>query len=198
MAARINENFLALKGGYLFAEIARRVKQFKAEHPEAKVISMGIGDVTRPLTPAVIEAFQQAVAEMGRVDGFRGYGPDQGYPFLIDAIIAHDYAQRGVHVAPDEVFISDGAKSDTGNLQEIFGLENTVAVTDPVYPVYVDSNVMAGRTGEFNGEGKYEKILCSIRYLVFIRFSPLLGMRTFNYRRRSSRSGSRNVLLHQR
>jgi len=158
--AYINENYLKLPGSYLFSEIARRVNQFKKENPEADLIRMGIGDVTQPLAPAVVEAMKQAVEEMGRLETFRGYGPEQGYEFLIEKIIQHDFLPRGVKLSPDEVFISDGAKSDTGNFQEILGLQNIVAVTDPVYPVYVDSNVMAGRTGSYNAsKGQHEGIV---------------------------------------
>lgn len=159
MAVRINENYLKLKSSYLFADIGRRVRQFQEEHPDTRLIRMGIGDVTRPLAPAVVDQFKQAVEEMGRADTFRGYGPDQGYSFLIREIITRDYFPRGVHLTQDEIFISDGAKCDTGNIQEIFGLDNIVAVTDPVYPVYVDSNVMAGRTGVQGEDGRYEKMV---------------------------------------
>ena len=145
----INENYLKLPGSYLFAEISKRVTAFKAEFPEANIIRLGIGDVTKPLTPAVIDALHKAVDEMAHAETFRGYGPEQGYDFLIEKIIATDYAPRGVQLAKDEVFISDGSKSDVGNIQEIFGIDNIVAITDPVYPVYLDTNVMAGRTGEF-------------------------------------------------
>jgi LL-diaminopimelate aminotransferase len=145
---RINENYLKLRAGYLFPEIGRRVRAFKQEHPNAKVISMGIGDVTQPLAPAVIEAMHRAVDEMGRRETFRGYDDSGvGYEFLRQAIVENDFASRGVQIDLEEVFVSDGAKSDTGNMQEIFGVENVVAVADPVYPVYVDTNVMAGRTG---------------------------------------------------
>ena len=158
--AFVNENYLKLQGSYLFSEIARRVDEFKAGNPEADIIRLGIGDVTRPLAPAVIEAMHKAVAEMGQAETFRGYGPDQGYRFLIDKIIEFDFKPRGVQISPDEVFISDGAKSDTANFQEIFGTDNILAVTDPVYPVYVDSNVMAGRTGMLaDDKGQYEKIV---------------------------------------
>ena len=158
--ALMNENYLKLPGSYLFSEIARRVSQFKNENPEADIIRLGIGDVTRPLPPAVIEAMKKAVDEMGNAETFRGYGPEQGYDFLIEKIIENDYKTRGVDLTLDEVYISDGAKSDTANFQEIFGLDNIMAVTDPVYPVYVDSNVMAGRTGNFNVEkGQYESIV---------------------------------------
>ncbi len=147
--AKINDNYLKLKAGYLFPEIGRRVREFTAANPDAKVIRLGIGDVTQPIIPAAIEAMHKAVDEMADVKSFRGYGPEQGYPFLIDAIIA-DYAKNGVKLEQDEVFVSDGTKCDMGNFQEIFSTSCTVAVTDPVYPVYVDTNVMAGRTGEYN------------------------------------------------
>ncbi|OQA10535.1 MAG: LL-diaminopimelate aminotransferase [Firmicutes bacterium ADurb.Bin373] len=145
--ALVNEHYLKLPGSYLFAEVARRADQFKRDNPAADVISLGIGDVTRPLPPAVIAAMKKAVQEMGRPETFRGYGPYQGYEFLIEKIIENDFKPRGVELAVDEVFISDGAKSDTANFQEIFGVNNILAVSDPVYPVYVDSNVMAGRSG---------------------------------------------------
>ncbi|MDO0822467.1 LL-diaminopimelate aminotransferase [Desulfosporosinus nitroreducens] len=158
--ALMNENYLRLPGSYLFSEIARRVTQFKNENPHADIIRLGIGDVTRPLPPAVIEAMKKAVDEMGNAKTFRGYGPEQGYDFLIEKIIENDYKTRGVDFSLDEVYVSDGAKSDTANFQEIFGTGNIMAVTDPVYPVYVDSNVMAGRTGNFNAEkGQYESIV---------------------------------------
>lgn len=155
----VNENYLKLPGSYLFAEIARRVNQFKKENPDADIIKMGIGDVTRPLPPAVVEAMHKAVDEMGSPETFRGYGPEQGYDFLSQKIIENDFLPRGVKLDTDEVFISDGAKSDTANFQEIFGIDNIVAVTDPVYPVYVDSNVMAGRTGMFNEKGQFDNIV---------------------------------------
>ncbi|MDU2064958.1 MAG: LL-diaminopimelate aminotransferase [Sporomusaceae bacterium] len=156
--ATINENYLKLPGSYLFAEIARRVAHFKDEHPDADIIRLGIGDVTRPLPPAVIDSLHAAVDEMADEKTFRGYGPEQGYAFLIQKIIDTDYVPRGIDLAVDEIFVSDGSKSDVGNIQEIFGLENTVAITDPVYPVYLDTNVMAGRTGELVN-GKFGKVL---------------------------------------
>lgn len=156
--ALINENYLKLPGNYLFSEIARRVEQFKAEHPKADMIRLGIGDVTRPLPGAVIEAMKKAVDEMGRPETFRGYGPEQGYDFLAKKIIENDLTPRGIEAAVDEVFVSDGAKSDTANFQELFGLNNIFAVTDPVYPVYVDSNVMAGRTG-VHKDGKFDRVV---------------------------------------
>lgn len=157
--AFVNANYLKLPGSYLFSEIARRVNQFKKDNPDADIIRLGIGDVTRPLPPAVVEAMKKAVEEMGRQDTFRGYGPEQGYEFLTEKIIENDFRARGVDLAVDEVFISDGAKNDTGNFQELFSIDNILAVTDPVYPVYVDSNVMAGRTGPVNAKGQFEKIV---------------------------------------
>jgi LL-diaminopimelate aminotransferase len=143
---RINEHYAKLPASYLFPEIGRRVRAYQASHPDAKVIRLGIGDVTEPLAPAIVEAMHAAVTEMGVRETFKGYGPEQGYDFLIEAIRKHDYAARGVDIAPDEIFVSDGSKCDSGNIQEIFSVAAKVAVTDPVYPVYVDSNVMAGRT----------------------------------------------------
>ncbi|MBR3567306.1 MAG: LL-diaminopimelate aminotransferase [Salinivirgaceae bacterium] len=143
--AYINENFLKLQHRYLFAEIAKRVAAYKAENPQADIIRLGIGDVTQPLAPAVVEAMHRAVDECAHGETFRGYGPEHGYNFLIEAIIAHDFEPRGVHLTPDEVFISDGAKSDTGNIGDILSSANVIGVTDPVYPVYVDTNTMGGR-----------------------------------------------------
>jgi LL-diaminopimelate aminotransferase len=157
--ARINEHYLKLKSSYLFTEIARRVKAFQDAHPSAKIIRLGIGDVTRPLPPAVIRALHEAVDEMARPETFRGYGPEPGYEFLTELIAKHDYATRGVSIAPNEIFVSDGAKSDSGNIQEIFSVESVVALTDPVYPVYVDSNVMAGRSGHADETGRYERFV---------------------------------------
>jgi LL-diaminopimelate aminotransferase len=157
--AKVNENYLKLKAGYLFPEIGRRVGAFQAANPDARVIRLGIGDVTCPLAPAVVAAMRAAVEEMGTADGFRGYGPEQGYDFLIDLIREHDYAARGVEIAPDEIFVSDGSKCDSGNIQEIFAADNVVALTDPVYPVYLDTNVMAGRTGEVGPDGRYAGIV---------------------------------------
>ncbi|MFH0976217.1 MAG: LL-diaminopimelate aminotransferase [Spirochaetota bacterium] len=157
--ARINENHLKLPGSYLFAEIARRVNVFKNENPETKIIRLGIGDVTRPLPPASIEAMHKAVDDMAHESTFKGYPEYEGYDFLIQRIIDADYKKRGIKIDKDEVFVSDGAKSDTANIQELFGLDNVIAVTDPVYPVYVDSNVMAGRTGELGKDGKWSKVV---------------------------------------
>lgn len=156
----INQNYLKLPGSYLFSEIARRVAAYSAEHPEAKLIRLGIGDVTRPLPAAVTAAMHAAVDEMGSVQGFHGYGPEQGYDFLRSAISQHDYKARGVDIDPGEIFVSDGAKSDCGNIGDIFGVDNLVAVCDPVYPVYVDTNAMAGRAGNFDEAlGKWSKLI---------------------------------------
>ena len=148
--ATINQNYLKLPGSYLFSEIARRVNGYAAANPEKNLIRMGIGDVTRPLVPAVIEAMHNAVDEMATAEQFHGYGPEQGYDFLRQAIADYDYKRRNVNIDPSEIFVSDGAKSDCGNIGDIFGLDNIVAVCDPVYPVYVDTNAMAGRAGEYD------------------------------------------------
>jgi LL-diaminopimelate aminotransferase len=153
--ARVNDHYLKLKRSYLFTDIAARIKAFQAEHPEARIIRLGIGDVTQPLPPAVISALHAAVDEMTRSETFRGYGPEPGYEFLGELIAEHDYAARGVRVAVDEIFVSDGGKTDSANIQEIFGPDAVVAVTDPIYPVYVDSNVMAGRSGPAGEDGRY-------------------------------------------
>ena len=155
---RINENYTKLKASYLFADIARRVGAYVAAHPESAVIRLGIGDVTEPLPPACVEALHAATDEMSRRATFKGYGPEQGYPFLRELVAQRDYADRGCRVEPDEVFISDGSKCDCGNMQEIVATDIRVAIPDPVYPVYVDTNVMAGRTGEA-ADGRYEGIL---------------------------------------
>ena len=146
--AIINDNFLKLSNNYLFSEIAKRVKTFKESHPDRNVISLGIGDVTQPLPKASVDAMVKAVEEMGNIATFRGYGPEHGYDFLINAIIKNDYLPRGVELSPSEVFINDGAKSDCGNIGDILSVKNSVGVTEPVYPVYVDSNVMCGRAGD--------------------------------------------------
>lgn len=158
--AKVNENYLKLPGSYLFSAIGKRIREYEAAHPQAEVIHLGIGDVTQPIAPAIIEALHGAVDEMGRAETFRGYAPDLGYSFLRNVIAEKDYRGRGCDISPDEIFISDGAKCDCGNIQEIFGMENRIAVCDPVYPVYVDSNVMGGRTGEFDPEtGRYKGII---------------------------------------
>lgn len=150
--AHINANYQKLPGSYLFSEIARRVAVYSEEHPDAKLIKLGIGDVTRALAPAVIAALHKAVDEMGQAETFRGYGPEQGYDFLRNAVAEHDYASRGVTIEPDEIFISDGAKSDCGNIGDLFSAENKVALCDPVYTVYLDTNAMSGRAGEYDTE----------------------------------------------
>ena len=142
---KINEHYTKIQDSYLFSEIAARVKAFKAANPEKKVISLGIGDVTQPIVPAVISAIHKATDEMSMAETMRGYAPDQGYEFLIDAILRNDFARRGISLAPDEIFISDGAKSDTGNIGDILSPDNKVAITDPAYPVYIDTNKMVGR-----------------------------------------------------
>lgn len=157
--ALVNDNYLKLPENYLFSDIAKKINAFRATHPKAKVINLGIGDVTQPLPEAVITALHKAVDEMGVQETFRGYGPEHGYRFLIDAIIKNDYESRGINLDPDEVFISDGAKSDTGNIGDILRHDNTIAVTDPVYPVYVDSNVMGVRGGDLLSDGHWSNIV---------------------------------------
>ena len=156
----VNTNYAKLPGSYLFSTIAKKVTAYKAEHPDKDVISLGIGDVTLPLAPAVIEALHKAVDEMAVKETFRGYSPDLGYEFLRSAILKNDYQARGIDLDIDEIFISDGAKSDSGNIQDIFAADNKIAVCDPVYPVYLDSNVMAGRSGEFNPQtGTFDGVI---------------------------------------
>ena len=155
--ALVNTHFLNLQENYLFADIAKRVKAFKVTHPKADVISLGIGDVTQPLCPAVTEAMHKAVDEMAHAETFRGYGPEQGYDFLREAIVKNDFLPRGVRLDIDEVFINDGAKSDTGNFQELLHWDDYIGVTDPIYPVYIDSNVMIGRTGTLR-DGRWSNV----------------------------------------
>ncbi len=152
---RLNPHYQKLPAGYLFPEIGRRVRAYAAAHPAAQVIRLGIGDVTEPLAPAIVAAMQAGVEDLARRESFRGYGPEQGYDFLVEAIRAHDYAAHGLEVGAHEIFVSDGSKCDSGNLQELFAADAVIAVTDPVYPVYVDSNVMAGRTGPIGPDGRY-------------------------------------------
>ena len=156
--ALVNEHFLKLPNNYLFADIAKKVNAFKVSHPKADVISLGIGDVTQPLCPAVIEAMHMAVDEMASKDSFRGYGPEQGYQFLREAIVKNDFVARGIHLEVNEIFVNDGAKSDTGNFQELVRWDNSIGVTDPIYPVYIDSNVMIGRAGELGEDGKWSNV----------------------------------------
>ncbi|MCR4770323.1 MAG: LL-diaminopimelate aminotransferase [Bacteroidaceae bacterium] len=157
--SQINEHFLKLPGAYLFAEIAQRVKAYKTKNPEADVISLGIGDVTQPLIPAVIEALHNATDEMANASTFKGYGPERGYEFLRNAIVENDFRTRGINIDPDEVFINDGAKSDTGNFQELLSVNTRIAVTDPIYPVYIDSNIIGGRTGLLGKDGRWSNVV---------------------------------------
>ena len=157
--AHVNEHYLKLKAGYLFPEIARRVSSFCDTHADANVIRLGIGDVTEPLPAAIVSAMHQAVDEMAQRSSFRGYGPEQGYDFLRSAIAENDYQARGIGVTPEEIFVSDGSKCDSGNILDIFGPSNVVAITDPVYPVYVDTNVMAGHTGTANDSGRFDGLV---------------------------------------
>ena len=156
--ALVNEHFLKLPGSYLFSDIAKKINSFKVTHPKAQLIRLGIGDVTRPLPKACIEAMHRAVDDMAEAATFHGYGHEQGYDFLIDAIIRHDFAPRGISLSPSEVFISDGAKSDLGNIGELLRWDNSMAITDPVYPVYVDSNIMCGRSGVLDEQGKWSNV----------------------------------------
>ena len=155
--ALVNEHFLKLSNNYLFADIAKKVKAYQVSHPKQRVVSLGIGDVTQPLCPAVVEAMHKAVDEIATKATFRGYGPERGYDFLREAIVKNDFLPRGIHLDINEVFISDGAKSDTGNIQEIVRWDNSIGVTDPIYPVYIDSNVMIGRAGVLEG-GKWSNV----------------------------------------
>ncbi len=157
---KINENFLELQESYLFSTVAKKVAEYTKKNPEKEVIKLGIGDVTKPIVPACIEAMHKAVDEIGTKEGFRGYGPEQGYDFLRKAIVENDYKARGIDIEEDEIFISDGAKCDCGNIVDIFSKDNKVAITDPVYPVYLDTNVMSGRSGKYNEKtGTYENIV---------------------------------------
>ena len=157
---KINENYLKLPGSYLFSTVAKKEREYRAANPDKKIIKLSIGDVTQPIAPSIIEAMHKAVDEMGHAETFHGYAPDLGYEFLRSAIAAGDYKSRGVDIAIDEIFVSDGAKCDSSNIQEILGLDNVIAVCDPVYPVYVDSNVMAGRPGTYNAEtGNWSNVI---------------------------------------
>ncbi|MBR6600052.1 MAG: LL-diaminopimelate aminotransferase, partial [Oscillospiraceae bacterium] len=157
---KINENFLELQDSYLFSTIAKKIKEFQKENPEKKIIKLGIGDVTRPIVPVITKAMSEAVIEVGNLESFKGYGPEQGYDFLREKIVKYDYNSKGVNIDIDEIFVSDGAKCDCGNIGDILSADNIVAITDPVYPVYLDTNIMAGRSGKFNSEtGKYENIV---------------------------------------
>lgn len=157
--AELNAHFLKLKAGYLFPEIARRVNQFSSDNPDAEVIRLGIGDVTEPIPEACRTAMKDAIDELGNRESFRGYGPEQGYEFLREAIAKNDFQARGVDIKASEIFVSDGSKCDSGNILDIFGASNKIAVLDPVYPVYVDTNVMAGHTGEAGDDGRYDGLV---------------------------------------
>ncbi len=157
--AKVNENYLKLAAGYLFPEIGRRVNEYERLNPGKKVIRMGIGDVTRPLVPSVITAFHEGVDEMAHIETFKGYGPEQGYAFLRETIAKEAYQKRGADISADDIFISDGSKCDTGNIQEIFGNESRIAICDPVYPVYADTTVMSGKTGNIRESGYYDGII---------------------------------------
>lgn len=170
----INHNFTKLQGSYLFSEVAKRVAEYQSKNPGREIIRLGIGDVTCPLVPPIVEATEKAVLEMSKPESFRGYGPEQGYDFLRNKIVENDYLARGVTIAPDEVFVSDGSKCDTGNIEEILGGNCVVAVTDPVYPVYVDTNVMAGRAGDFDPAEKRFSNLVYIETTAANVFEPAL------------------------
>lgn len=157
--ALINEHYLKLSKNYLFADIAKKVNAYKVSHNNARVISLGIGDVTQPLVPAVIEAMHKAVDDMANKETFHGYGPEQGYSWLREAIVKHDFLSRGIHISADEVFVNDGAKSDTGNIGDLVRWDNSMAVTDPIYPVYIDSNVMIGRAGTKGNDGRWNNVI---------------------------------------
>lgn len=157
--ALINEHYLKLKAGYLFPEIGRRVKEYSEANPDKKIIKMGIGDVTQPLVPSILKAFHKGVDEMGEASTFKGYGPEQGYEFLREAIAKNSYQANGIDIKADEIIVSDGSKCDTGNIQEIFGLDNKIAICDPVYPVYADTTVMSGKTGQCREDGYFDGIV---------------------------------------
>ena len=175
---KINDNYLKLPGSYLFSDIGKKVAAYTAEHPKKSIIRLGIGDVTQPLAPAIIEAMHKAVDEMGHAETFRGYAPDLGYEFLRNAIAEGDYRSRGARISPDEIFVSDGAKCDSGNIQEIFSTDNRIAVCDPVYPVYVDTNVMAGRTGTYDAETEMWSDVIYMPCLAENGFAPKLPKET--------------------
>lgn len=175
---KINEDYLKLPGSYLFATIGKKTNAYKAQHPEKDLVRMGIGDVTQPLAPAIIEALHKAVDEMGNAETFHGYAPDLGYEFLRNAIVKNDYQARGCDIAADEIFVSDGAKCDCGNIQEIFSKDNKIAVCDPVYPVYVDTNVMAGRTGTYDAAKETWSDVIYMPCTAENGFSPALPERT--------------------
>lgn len=176
--AKVNDNYLKLPGSYLFSTIGKKVSAFQGANPDKKIIRLGIGDVTQPLAPAIIEALHSAVDEMGKAETFRGYAPDLGYDFLRNAIVENDYKARGCDIEADEIFVSDGAKCDSSNIQEIFSLDNKIAVCDPVYPVYVDSNVMAGRTGTYDAKSETWSDVIYMPCLAENNFAPELPKET--------------------
>ncbi len=176
--AKVNDNYLKLPGSYLFSTIGKKVNAFQQANPDKKVIRLGIGDVTQPLAPAIIDALHSAVDEMGKAETFHGYAPDLGYDFLRNAIVENDYKARGCDIAADEIFVSDGAKCDSSNIQEIFSLDNKIAVCDPVYPVYVDSNVMAGRTGTYDTKTETWSDVIYMPCLADNNFAPELPKET--------------------
>ena len=167
---KVNDNYQKLPGSYLFSTIAKKVSAFSQANPDKNIIRLGIGDVTQPIAPAIIDAMHKAVDEMGDAATFHGYAPDLGYEFLRSAIAKNDYQARGCDISTDEIFVSDGAKSDSGNIQEIFSVDNRIAVCDPVYPVYVDSNVMAGRTGEYDAKTETwsNAFICLARWKIIL------------------------------
>ncbi len=175
---KINENYLKLPGSYLFSTIGKKVSEYEAANPDKTIIRLGIGDVTQPLAPAIIDALHEAVDEMGKAESFHGYAPDLGYEFLRSTIAKNDYEERGCEITADEIFISDGAKSDTANIQEIFSTDNRIAVCDPVYPVYVDSNVMAGRTGTYDPKTETWSNVIYMPCVAGNNFSPALPDKT--------------------
>ena len=196
---KINDNYLKLPGSYLFSTIAKKVAAYKEANPEKKdqIISLGIGDVTLPLAPAVIARLHSAVDEMAVKETFKGYAPDLGYEFLRSAIAQHDYKARGVDIAIDEIFISDGAKSDSGNIGDIFSVDNRIAVCDPVYPVYVDTNVMAGRAGDYNpATERFSNVIymalhrnCRKKHRISFIFAFRITRQAQRFRRQSFRNG---------
>ena len=176
--ARVNENYLKLPGSYLFSKIGKKVAAYSAANPDKKIIRLGIGDVTQPIAPSIIEATHKAVEEMGHAETFHGYAPDLGYEFLRSAIVEHDYKKRGADISADEIFISDGAKSDSGNIGDIFSVDNKIAVCDPVYPVYVDTNAMAGRTGDYIPEQQKWSNVIYMPCTAETNFAPELPKKT--------------------
>ena len=196
---RVNENYLKLPGSYLFSTIGKKRKSYAEAHPDSNIISLGIGDVTQPLAPAIIEALHKSVDEMAHAETFHGYAPDLGYEFLRDAIAKNDYQDRDCEVYADEIFVSDGAKCDCGNIQEIFSADAKIAVCDPVYPVYVDTNVMAGRTGEYDPKSETWSNVIYMPCVAANNFAPELpsASRTIRRVQRLPKHSFRNGLIMQ-